>query len=486
MAALLAMTFVAVVSLESRAQQVVVRLTVTQAGWSNCDDGPFGGPPEIYWRIFIDGNLRTNESSAIESNFSPFSPDREFSQSVDFSSSPIGIEITQWDNDGGFTFGDDQCDISPVGEDIDLILDLAACTVSGELSGNCGETISSGVGSFQFRIEVDEPPSAPGLQGTCIHSPLWPQEGDTVTITANSLDGTLSPRLADSIEIWVDDQTAPASSAMGFTSNFTTSSRSSPSFTYGCRIMDDGLTIWTGWRTVAVGDALAGMYGGRIPVLYTGPRSSRIDLVFYADRDSYSSSSDPVFLGDVANAISNAYFTEDVFLDNQDAMNYWLAQATGKADPDCDIEAPQRAWEDAGAVFHTDTFRDCAPGGERVFSTEPTSLRTMLHETGHRPFGLADEYCCDGGYFQNNPFPNLFDVLSGSPFILGCAEDAASRGLTAADCRTFDEDVPWWFDDDWYTTDPASNDLMVDNQARQPLDDRRIDWLFSECRGAAC
>ena len=48
--------------------------------------------------------------------------------------------------------------------------------------------------------------------------------------------------------------------------------------------------------------------------------------------------------------------------------------------------------------MHKDDFRDCAPGGQRLFSSEPTSIGTVLHETGHRPFGLADEYCCDGGY----------------------------------------------------------------------------------------
>ena len=56
-------------------------------------------------------------------------------------------------------------------------------------------------------------------------------------------------------------------------------------------------------------------------------------------------------------------------------------------------------------MFHTDNFRDCAPGGERVFSTEPGSFGTILHESGHRPFGLADEYCCDGGYLPDRPLP---------------------------------------------------------------------------------
>jgi hypothetical protein len=53
-----------------------------------------------------------------------------------------------------------------------------------------------------------------------------------------------------------------------------------------------------------------------------------------------------------------------------------------------------------------------------VFSTEPTSLGTVLHETGHSPFGLADESCCDGGYWEQSVHPNLHNTLA------GCQADA--------------------------------------------------------------
>ncbi len=471
------------------AQQVAVRILITNASWAGCGDGPFGGPPEIYWRVTIDGNELNNRSSAINSNFSPFSVERQFSQTVDFSAGTVDIRIAQWDRDGGLTFDDDRCDISSDGDELDFTLDLAACTVSGEVNGSCGTTLA-GEASFRFEINVVEPASAPGLQSRCTHSPMWPQPGDTVTITASSLDDTLGSRLADSIEIWFEDRSAPVISAGGFSQTFTSGALTTSSFNYGCRILDDGLSIWTGWRTVAIGSsALTDAYGGRIPILYSAPRSSALDFVFYADQQTYTGADDPQFISDVENAINNSYFTDVIYLQNQDKINFWLAQETGDAGngfPGCDLSAPQKAWEDAAAIFHTDNFRDCAKDGK--FTSEPTSFGTILHETGHRPFGLADEYCCDGGYFQNEPFPNLYDLFAPVPnvSVLTCSEDAPDLGKTPADCRSFVEDVPWWFDDTWYTTDPASNDIMVDQGPRQPHDNRRMNWLFDVCRGAGC
>ena len=54
--------------------------------------------------------------------------ERQFSQVVDFASGSVDIRIAQWDRDGGLTFDDDRCDISPDGDELDYTLDLAACT----------------------------------------------------------------------------------------------------------------------------------------------------------------------------------------------------------------------------------------------------------------------------------------------------------------------------------------------------------------------
>ena len=59
-------------------------------------------------------------------------------------------------------------------------------------------------------------------------------------------------------------------------------------------------------------------------------------------------------------------------------------------------------------------------------------------------------------------------------------------GKTAADCRRWVEPIDWWFDSDWFTSDPVSNDVMVDHGPRRELDNRRMNWLFDVCRGAGC
>jgi hypothetical protein len=469
----------------AQAQNVIVRVTVTRADYAGCDDGPFDPVPEIYWRVSIDGIERDNRDNFIESNIHPFIDIAvEFSQEVDFTKGTVDISITQLDRDFGGSGEDDVCDISPVGKGINISLDLAACLVSGELAGACGQTLA-GTNGFEFHVDVEEPPSAPGLEVRCQHSPIAPQPGDTVTITASALDGALDPRLADAIEIWVDDRTAPRLTALGF-SAMTTAGPFTDAFNYGCRVRDDALTVWTGWRKVAVGNADVQDAFDRIPILFTGPRSSRLDFVFYPDRDSYpDGASDPQFLLDVESVVNGAYMGRAVYLQNQDLLNFWIAPQRGRADGfkdgECRLSAPKKRWEDAGVVLHTDAFRDCATDG--LFSSEPTSFGTVLHESGHRPFGLADEYCCDGGYFEGLPFPNLRRIGSPVDLFAPCIEDALSVGRDADSCRLFQEE-----DDGplWTTSDPAMGDLMVDNGTIQALDLRKMLYLFGVCRGAGC
>jgi hypothetical protein len=89
----------------------------------------------------------------------------------------------------------------------------------------------------------------------------------------------------------------------------------------------------------------------------------------------------------------------------------------------CHLEPPdglasRYLFADAVVLVHKEVCRDLATG--RLFSTEPTSFLTAVHESGHRPFGLADEYDRDGGYFTSDIFPNLFSSEE------ACNADAAT------------------------------------------------------------
>jgi hypothetical protein len=61
---------------------------------------------------------------------------------------------------------------------------------------------------------------------------------------------------------------------------------------------------------------------------------------------------------------------------------------------------------DAKVIMHREHLRDYAYGGsDGVFSTEMYQLGTMMHESGHTLFELADEYY-EGDHFQHETYPN--------------------------------------------------------------------------------
>ena len=114
----------------------------------------------------------------------------------------------------------------------------------------------------------------------------------------------------------------------------------------------------------------------------------------------------------------------------------------------------------------------------------------VIHEAGHRPFGLADEYCdkregslgstCDGGYgFATQAFSNVFS----SSVMISCADDAISENKDPTDCET-------WMDDKdrgpFSTYDPVRNDLMSDRGHAQFLDRRRIEGVLNNCPMGGC
>jgi hypothetical protein len=316
----------------------------------------------------------------------------------------------------------------------------------------------------------------------CYHEPLWPQPGDTVTISMSvrSSSGSNNTVSVQRREIWLDNTEDPSAveATFGFQLSQTSAALTEGSFSYGCRAKQNDTAVFSGWRTVAVGLPSA---GEAIPVVYTGPSSNRIDIVFIADEDSYEGSDDPEFLDGIENMLRSVfgYYGLPVFNRHQHLMNFWLARSTGIADGytaegGCVLTKPadwdeNYAFADVGAIIHTDRLRDCAKNG--LFSTEPDSLFTARHEAGHKPFGLADEYCCDGGYFETGTFPNVYSSIE------ACEEDAPNLGREKEDCRSW---VSTRNDNTYFSSEPSSNDLMLDNSRANAADIRRIEWLFEQ------
>jgi len=395
---------------------------------------------------------------------------------------------------------------------------ITAAVVEGEritaLATHTDGTTSRFPNFTELAVAAPEIPAGE-LNVRCMHSPLLPSAGEPVTIVAEALDANLNPvALPDSIEVWTNGALAASSTAFSLLEHATAPLPQGAS-SYGCRVTEGTDTVFSGWRSMWAGLATI----PDVPVLYNGDPTNKVDIVFIADSNSYSGPFDDDFLSDADRAI-RAYFNEPLFLANQSRFNFWIAGDQGSAgrnydasrsedgagddtcgngvddggdgstdedDPQCSpcfLNAPD-AWDndlafaDVGAIIHTTDFRDCARGGQRLFSawTDYPLELVVRHETGHAPFGLADEYCCDTGYFQPNPEPNVYSTL------IACETDARDVGRFPSACRQIAKGgntVSWW------TSDPASDDLMVDNGTPRALDERRINWKFNECDQGRC
>jgi hypothetical protein len=412
-----------------------------------------------------------------------------FTQSVDSNAGSIPILITIWDEDNFFTGDDDHEDIFPGdGRSLNFNLDLVSCTITGDANGICGQGISSSGSEddsalIQFHVNVVES-GAPGIGVLCLHTPVWPRTTDTVTIKADFLDGKLqqNTKLADSIEIWTKDNiNQPAKVGTGSSLSYIIGPfTNGGTFTYGCVVKDQGQTEFRGWKTVQVE---VPPQGRAVPAVFTADRGDSIDIVLVPDRDDFTGPTDPNFLSDVEKIIKE-YYSETIFYMNQDMINFWLAQDLGDAieynQLKCNIIPPSNwatdySFADALAIVDHNGIPPgpnsghCAQDG--VFSNNPVQkIRTFVHETGHFPFGLADEYK-GSVYYENPHFPNVYESQS------LCEADKPVPSTVP--CRPVDSTNP--NNANWFTSDPGQHDLMVDDEIPQNLDVRRIDWMFSEC-----
>jgi hypothetical protein len=406
------------------------------------------------------------------------------------------VVIVEYSVDGGaftaFTPVDGSFD-SPT-EAFHALLDTSTLSVGGHTICARAEDALGNASMRCIPLEIVEGAVDGEWMVICRHVPLWPQPGETVEIrmlVTERSEGNeqVANFPADRMEIWLDDpampiavEDQPGNSFFSHTSDVLAEGN----FTYGCRAKVGAESIFSGWRTVFVGDPAP----GPIRVTYTGPSSQRMNVVFIADVDDYPTGpSDPQFLGEVNKIIRDSYYEYGYFNRYQHLINFYLARFTGDAErsgPEADADRtidPPSDWEmnysfaDAGAVVHADSFREFAKDG--FFTIEVGErANTTSHETGHRPFGLSDEYCCNTGYYQNSPLPNVYETLG------ACEADAPNLGRTAEDCRTWDK-----LDDmgdpvsTWYSSEPDIDDMMNSGQTPpQAADKRRIDWWFETCR----
>jgi len=398
----------------------------------------------------------------------------------------VDVSLEVKDEDGLFNGDDDTADVIAGGV-VHAQVDLRPCRISIEgLDHTCGVPMTFAAGDkVVFKIDVLLPTSTPGLRVQCLQDPVWPMPGQVVTITATALDGAANPLAAvDRLDISYNG-VGVASGGGAPTTSYSFVANSTE-FWYECTAEDRGGSeqATTTPRMVRVGEQneLAA------PIVYTGPSDRRIDIVLLADRDSYPSFKDPALLADVHDVLlemtanppeqRRGYFANEYVLSKQNAFNIWIARTVADADnvptdDNCTLTAPenwdQYSFADAGWILHSDDFRDCARRSLKLFSSENDEPATSVHETGHSPFGLADEYCCDGGYWQDPVRPDVYSTMG------ACQADAPSVGVPIGNCRSLGAGSMW------FTSDPPADVMGGDRTTFNPLDRRRWDWLTTEC-----
>ena len=215
-----------------------------------------------------------------------------------------------------------------------------------------------------------------------------------------------------------------------------------------------GGVVWVHGRPIgSVLDHLPG--ADVVPVLFTKPKDHAIDIVIHPDGGNPGMAAsggnpgigaatsaypkgwlDPTFLSDVSTIVNGALL-EPTYLQYQDKMNIWISQRTGAPGwpPTGDGGTlnstiglsdgkPRASWADVAEIIHRrqipDTAmppvlsntRDAAKNGLfTVNALVASAPNIMRHEMGHAAFGLADEYCCDGGYDPQKSQSNVFNTL---------------------------------------------------------------------------
>lgn len=519
-------------SLPSSAQNVTVRVTILEVKNLSVGDGL----DEVDWyaTVTIAGDEMDNEEEANEDEGNDhLFPDWEFSKSIPLSDGSVDVNIEIRDEDDFLKAGDDLADINPFEgrASIDVAVELAPCrfvaprlvSVDGmsgpeeprNIAGLCRagfETFSNhepddgdGRALIRFKIEVLD---TSGLLVRCTHTPLWPQPGDAVTLKVEALDKNVNLRTADTLELLRDGLADNTTSNKS--SHALTYTPAGDAFVYGCRAIAGGDTVFSDWRRVMVGNPPAGERAVR--VLYNDAAGNQgVDILLVPDEQDYpGKAGDPQFLEHAASVIYDAlggFYSEPIFLERQHQLNFYLAMDSGDAmaydgaTNTCPHVPPANfgtaySFAEAAGIIHTGSLRNCANRGLKLFSGKAPMLlsgparRVIIHEAGHQPFGLADEYCntrtgslgnkCDGGYnVATSFFPNVFNP--NSP--VSCQQDATNETLDPNKCET-------WMDSKnngpFSTYDPVRNDLMSDKGGARFLDRRRINGVFDNCPMGGC
>jgi hypothetical protein len=171
------------------------------------------------------------------------------------------------------------------------------------------------------------------------------------------------------------------------------------------------------------------------------------------------------FYDDIEEVIEEGYWQNNAYWVNFPRFNYYYMTVAGSAAAPTTGICPTVTWPAQVAtdaafanlvlLLHPNPLRDCRWGNRAT--TEPTSFRTVVHESSHALFNLPDEYCCDGGYRVLAPV-----MYNSSNSCNADAANAAWRNCTSF-VATSGTGATWWRSEDG-TTDimSGSGDIVLE------------------------
>ncbi|MDF1763876.1 MAG: hypothetical protein P1U57_10740, partial [Oleibacter sp.] len=203
------------------------------------------------------------------------------------------------------------------------------------------------------------------------------------------------------------------------------------------------------------------------------PDASYGDLSVLANRQA--------FVDDMTDVIENGYWQNRAYFNGILHFNYYYMTASGSVvartpDADGNFRCPTVTWPaqvstdaafaDQLVLMHQNDLRDCGGGGRAT--AEPTSYRTIVHETGHGLFGLPDEYCCDS--FYREVAPVLYSTQN------RCNNDPANASWRNCVSLTSSRDGSIW----WRSQGNITTNLIMLNGGVEVWESGPADWTMME------
>jgi hypothetical protein len=275
-----------------------------------------------------------------------------------------------------------------------------------------------------------------------IHAPIYPGNAENVTYTLNKITGDVSQvQLFETVQTIDATGTITATSAEAMLQQW-----NNPTFpvtftktggyptnrlvTYRFAVSGNDKhythTITFATRPYPVANQPA-------PVYTVGDVNRVMNLVFIPDSDITDIN---VFYNAVKVDIDEVFHREDYIRRFRSSYNFFINPNTGHAhDYDTetrDHEKPsnwdQLSFAQGKVILHQREIRDFAQRGDLLFSAEHYVKGTLLHESGHNFYNLADEYGT-GVHWQEAELPNNWRTLA------DCQSAAPGRGMASSDAH---------------------------------------------------